>query len=128
MRKLAREEGISVVVSSHLLSEMELMCDRVAILQHGKLIDVRTIGDLLPASDDELTVSFEVDQPSRALEVINDKMPSVRRSLTPRGFTAVLDKQQIPRIITMLVGTGVRVFAIQYEAKTLEDTFLEMTR
>jgi ABC-2 type transport system ATP-binding protein len=37
---MTRTEGITVIVSSHLLSEMELMCDRVAILQHGKLIDV----------------------------------------------------------------------------------------
>src|SRR3954470_2691442 len=43
LRRLTRDEGISVVVSSHLLSEMELMCDRVAIIQNGKLIDVRLI-------------------------------------------------------------------------------------
>ena len=43
LRKLAVEEGITVFVSSHLLSEMELMCDKVAIIQAGKLIDIRTL-------------------------------------------------------------------------------------
>src|SRR6478736_2778299 len=43
LRQLTREEGITVFVSSHLLSEMELMCDTVAIIQNGKLIDVRNL-------------------------------------------------------------------------------------
>src|SRR5690606_40126031 len=38
VRKLAREEGLSVIVSSHLLSEMEMMCDRIAIIQNGELV------------------------------------------------------------------------------------------
>ena len=41
LRHLAKHEGTTVFVSSHLLSEMELMCDRFAIIQAGKLIDVR---------------------------------------------------------------------------------------
>ena len=51
LRKLTQEEGISVVVSSHLLSEMELMCDRVAIIQNGKLIDVRLIKEYTNEGD-----------------------------------------------------------------------------
>ena len=43
LRKIASEEGVSVFVSSHLLSEIELMCDRVAVIQNGQLIDLRDI-------------------------------------------------------------------------------------
>lgn len=43
LRKIASEEGVSVFVSSHLLSEIELMCDRVAVIQNGQLIDARDI-------------------------------------------------------------------------------------
>ncbi|MBO1914264.1 AAA family ATPase, partial [Microvirga sp. 3-52] len=45
LRKIAQEEGVSVFVSSHMLSEIELMCDRIAIIQNGKLIDVEETAD-----------------------------------------------------------------------------------
>src|SRR5690606_36103405 len=43
LRQLAKDEQIAVIVSSHLLSEMELMCDRVAIIQNGKLLDMKQL-------------------------------------------------------------------------------------
>jgi ABC-2 type transport system ATP-binding protein len=46
LKRLAHEEGVAVFVSSHLLSEMELMCDRVGILQHGTLLSIQNIEDL----------------------------------------------------------------------------------
>src|SRR5690606_35182661 len=47
LRRLAEKERTAVVVSSHLLSEMQLMCDRVAILRGGKLIEVRRMSEIL---------------------------------------------------------------------------------
>jgi ABC-2 type transport system ATP-binding protein len=66
LRKLTREEGISVIVSSHLLSKMELMCDRVAIIQNGKLVDVRLIKEFVQA-DSKQQVAFEVASLDQAL-------------------------------------------------------------
>jgi len=47
LKRLAHEEGVAVFVSSHLLSEMELMCDRVGVLQNGKLISIQSIKDFV---------------------------------------------------------------------------------
>ena len=47
LRTLAREENIAVIVSSHLLSEMELMCDRVGIIQNGKLVRIQDMKEML---------------------------------------------------------------------------------
>ena len=49
IRRLAKERGMAVIVSSHLLSEMELMCDRVGIIQNGKLLDVQKMNDFVTA-------------------------------------------------------------------------------
>ncbi|GAA3332940.1 hypothetical protein GCM10020331_095010 [Ectobacillus funiculus] len=57
LRHLTRTEGITVIVSSHLLSEMELMCDRVAILQRGKLVDVMPIQHFYPGERSGSNVS-----------------------------------------------------------------------
>ena len=40
---LAREKDMAIIVSSHLLSEMEMMCDRIGIIQNGKLVDVQLV-------------------------------------------------------------------------------------
>ena len=45
LRDIAEKEGVSVFVSSHMLSEIELMCDRIAVIQNGKLIDIREMSD-----------------------------------------------------------------------------------
>ena len=45
LRDIAEKEGVSVFVSSHMLSEIELMCDRIAVIQNGKLIDIREMSE-----------------------------------------------------------------------------------
>src|SRR5690606_14341787 len=72
LRFLTKEEGITVIVSSHLLSEMELMCDRIAIIQQGKLIDVRQIGDFVGKSQAKQTYVLEVDATDHAYSVVNE--------------------------------------------------------
>lgn len=58
LKNLAHEENISVLVSSHLMSEMELMCDRVGIIVEGKLIDVQTVEELISSSSGGKPVLF----------------------------------------------------------------------
>lgn len=60
LRMLAQSEGVAVIVSSHLLAEMELICDRVAIIQSGKLVDVRPIRDMVSA-DTLQVIEIELD-------------------------------------------------------------------
>src|SRR5690625_3154228 len=69
VKKLAHEEGMAILVSSHLLAEMEMMCDRIGIIQHGKLIDVQSVHDFVE-SGKKLTVTFTVDQTALAEQTI----------------------------------------------------------
>lgn len=54
------------MVSSHLLSEMQLMCDRVAIIQKGKLIDVRSVKEMIGNDEGQAHVQFTVKNTSHA--------------------------------------------------------------
>ncbi|MBE7681048.1 ABC transporter ATP-binding protein [Paenibacillus sp. P13VS] len=120
LRQLTREEGITVFVSSHLLSEMELMCDTVAIIQNGKLIDVRNLK--AEAGADALTeVVFEVNDAQRASELIQDA--------TVQGNMLVvrLSRDQIPDFNARLVSEGIQVYGIRNVTHTLEDQFLQVT-
>jgi ABC-2 type transport system ATP-binding protein len=120
LRQLCQEEGITVFVSSHLLSEMELMCDTVAIIQNGKLIDVRNLR--AEAGVDVLTeVAFEVNDAPRAAELINEA--------TVQGNAIVirLSREQIPDLNARLVSEGFQVYGIRNVTHTLEDQFLQVT-
>ncbi|WP_145333271.1 ABC transporter ATP-binding protein [Paenibacillus xylanexedens] len=121
LRLLTREEGITVFVSSHLLSEMELMCDTVAIIQNGKLIDVRNLRDE-QGSDALIEVAFEVNDAERAIQLLEGEA-------TIRGNVIVLSlsREQIPEINAKLVREGVQVYGIRNVTRTLEDQFLQVT-
>lgn len=126
LRKLTHEEGITVLVSSHLLSEMELMCDRVAIIQNGKLINIQTIRE--EEADTREAVHefyFQVNQPDQALELIgNTALASIKKE----GIIVKLKLSQVPKINKQLALADIDVFCIREMTKTLEDKFLEMTR
>ncbi|MET1014739.1 MAG: ABC transporter ATP-binding protein [Paenisporosarcina sp.] len=120
LRKIAVEDGVSVFVSSHLLSEIELMCDRIAIIQNGQLIDLREMNQ-----KEEAHYYFEAlpAEQTRELLIAQGLVPEV----SGLGFVAKVEQTQIPTIIQALVAANMEVFAVQPFRKTLEDQFLEMT-
>lgn len=120
LRQLSREEGITVFVSSHLLSEMELMCDTVAIIQNGKLIDVRNLR-AEASSDALIEVAFEVNDADRAADLIQDA--------TVQGNVLMmrLSREQIPDMNAKLVSEGFQVYGIRNVTHTLEEQFLQVT-
>lgn len=120
LRQLTREEGITVFVSSHLLSEMELMCDTVAIIQNGKLIDVRNLRQEAGA-DALIEVAFEVNDAQRAAELI----PGA--TIQGSNIVVSVSREQIPELNARLVHEGLQVYGIRNVTHTLEDQFLQMT-
>lgn len=124
LRKLTREEGISVIVSSHLLAEMELMCDRVAIIQNGKLVDVRLIKEYVQ-EDGKQRVVYEVDAIEQAVKLASAQGYPVE--VMDAELVMDLDKQEIALWTKRFVEAGISVYGIRKTSKSLEDQFLEMT-
>ncbi len=126
LRRLAREEGTAVFVSSHLLTEMELMCDRVAILQKGKIIDIRSLrqegNDQAAIATEE--VLFEVGRPDEALDVLSG-LGTGRK--TEGGILLRTDRKTTAAANRKLVEAGIDVYGIRVKTKSLEDQFLEVT-
>ncbi|WP_339299770.1 ABC transporter ATP-binding protein [Paenibacillus sp. FSL R5-0623] len=120
LRQLTQEEGITVFVSSHLLSEMELMCDTVAIIQNGKLIDVRNLR-VEAGSDALIEVAFELNDADRAADLI--------QGAVVQGNVLVMrvSREQIPDINAKLVSEGFQVYGIRNVTHTLEEQFLQVT-
>lgn len=127
LRNLAQSEGISVVVSSHLLSEMELMCDRVAIIQNGTLIDIRSLNNEQTSALTQ-RIRFEVDAPAEAGNALSDWPAVLDLAIQENGLELNAEREEIPEITAALVLAGIKVYGIYSVTKSLEDQFLEMTR
>lgn len=126
LRKLSAEEGIAVMVSSHLLSEMELMCDRIGIIQKGKLIDVQMVKEFVNQNENK-SVLFNVEPISKAQEYFSTKYPEDSLQIKDNNIILSIEREQIPDIIANLVNYGVKIYEIQTLSKSLEDKFLEIT-
>lgn len=120
LRKIAVEDGVSVFVSSHLLSEIELMCDRIAIIQNGQLINIREINQ-----EEEAHYYIEAQPADQASELLSTQ--GLTLEVSGAGFIVKVEQDQIPSIIQAMVTANLQVFAVQPFRKTLEDQFLEMT-
>ncbi|AVK85564.1 bacitracin ABC transporter ATP-binding protein [Lysinibacillus sp. B2A1] len=120
LRKIATEDGVSVFVSSHLLSEIELMCDRVAVIQNGKLIDIRDIH-----SYNSSFYYIEATPNDQAVSLL--QRLEINFVTENSGYVVEIKKEDIPSLITQFVNEGMQLFAVQPHQKTLEDQFLEMT-
>jgi ABC-2 type transport system ATP-binding protein len=128
LRHLTRTEGISVVVSSHLLSEMELMCDRVAILQRGKLVEVMPIQEFTRKNDQTQTYLIEAQPPEQALLTIRQMDGVQDVKLIQDGLVEVnTERERIPDILAGLMKNHIRIYGVQVVSQSLEERFLEIT-
>lgn len=124
LRKLAKEEGLGIIVSSHLLTEMEMMCDRFAIIQHGRLVGIESVQEL---SKQARKVLLTVEPVEQALTVIKNAYPHMNVTPAKQGIEVSLDYEEIPKLNAALVSEHIKVYGIQVLTKSLEERFLEMT-
>ena len=123
LRKLARDENISVIVSSHLLAEMELMCDRIGIIQNGHLVDVKAMKDFVVLGEAS-RYHIDVDSPEKALQALT---LAKNVAAVEGGVEVSAEREEVADLVAALVRDNVRVYGIRPLTKSLEDKFLEMT-
>jgi len=122
IRRLA-SDGLSVFVSSHLLSEVQLLCDRVAILSQGRLLAVDRVDALLAPSKG--TVLWTAEPADRALALL-----AAAGEASPAGGGTIavrMERDAVPAWLRRLVEAGVDVLAVEPKQPTLEELFLSLT-
>jgi ABC-2 type transport system ATP-binding protein len=133
LRRLA-DEGTTVFVSSHLLWEVEAMCDRVGVLARGRLVAQGRPAELRSSGD---TIRVEVDDAERARRVLATfgagtvvDEPAERQDGWPPGAAGLRVRVEPPAtaadLNAVLVSAGVRVNALVPERASLEEVFLTL--
>ncbi len=122
-------EGRTVVLSSHLLDEVERTCDAVAIVDRGKVIRQGAIADLLAGSS--FVVEVECSESSRAGELLKGIAIGGRVEVWPLSLGITLPagtgREVIAEINRVLVGGGISVYRLQEVQTSLESWFLQVT-
>jgi ABC-2 type transport system ATP-binding protein len=124
IRRLRGELGLTVMLSSHLLYEVEQICNRIAIIEGGRLIYQGSIGELVAK---DKTIKITVDRVDEAYRLLNaNPYISVHRNGDESLYLNVTD-EQIPTINAFLVERGFRVKELSPQRETLEEVFFRLT-
>lgn len=115
LRNIAEKENVSIFVSSHMLSEIELMCDRIAVIQNGQLLNIEETDAM-----DETYYYIEASPIEKVEQILTGERFN-------NGLLMQMNKEDIPNVIAKLVAEEIQVYAVQPHTKTLEDQFLALT-
>lgn len=122
-----RQRGKTVVLTTHLMEEAERLCDRVAIIDHGRIIDIGAPADLVQRHCPERTIIVSTDDPtaSERFRAIPHVQSVISEGLlhTIRGEGADL----VARVIQLLAEHHIQAIDFRTELPTLEDVFLKLT-
>jgi ABC-2 type transport system ATP-binding protein len=120
-----REQGVTVFLNSHLLSEVELVCDRVAIIDRGRIVRSGRLADLVGSATAVRVVLDRVDQP------VLDALGRHGRVQDVDGGTVTLlvdDPEVAPAVADCVVRAGYRLFELVPVQRSLEEVFLRLVQ
>jgi ABC-2 type transport system ATP-binding protein len=121
--KAQRERGATVFLNSHLLSEVEVTCDRVAFIKHGEVLETRA---LRGAAGEAVRVSVRARKLSEAgVNGLSPWTSSARLEGERLTFT-VATTEVLPEILRFLVGCGADVYEVTPQRSSLEELFLQI--
>jgi ABC-type multidrug transport system ATPase subunit len=124
--RLKNEFGKTVVLSSHILSEVELIADSMVIMNKGKAVAQGSVKQLL--SSENLIVKIETDDVQKVKSILNETFYANAIERTdPQSISLKLSRSQIPDLNTLLTQQSVHIFGISYQ-RPLEEYFLKITQ
>lgn len=133
LRNLAHRENVCVMVSSHLMSEMQLMCDRVGIIVKGKLLQVTSVEELIHQTKKNAgRYRYFVDNAAHAAQVLSREGQQCLQS-DEHTLEITLSGEDVMEILLKLNRTlfdaGVGLYTVSpVETQRLEDAFIELTK
>jgi ABC-2 type transport system ATP-binding protein len=131
VENLARREGCTVFLCTHNLVEAQRLCDRVAVMEHGRLVALGTPSELTRQYVKHLDVDLEVDpvQVDLALQVLQSVPQLVigppQREKDTLSIT-LSGRDAIPELLSILVGHGLRVYRLAPQEANLEEVYFAL--
>jgi len=126
VRELVEDEGRTVFVSSHLLDEVEKICDAAAIVDRGRVIATGTIAEL--SAEDDHSIVIGCSEPQAALTLLQGRPGIIAVELLSDGLRVRANRRiDSAAINDLLVRKGIRVRRLEPAHQSLEERFLQLT-
>jgi len=125
LKILAKEYGISILISSHMLGDMQQLCDTVAIINNGQLVEIKSLNNLEAEIDKNRRVQIKVDYPNFAGKVIVNEL-KLDAEIAGNTVLVNCNEEKINEITQKLVHYNISIFGIELVSKSLEEIFLEI--
>ena len=123
LKQISHKENAAVFVSSHMLSEMEQMCDVITVINKGKIIETKSIKDVLEKKDETIEYTMKLEPQDKALEVLKEEEIKQEED----KIHIKVQREKMPKIVESLVKEKIKVYEIIPKNKTLEEAFLNIT-
>ncbi len=124
-RKVNRERGKTIIISSHITTEIDSLCDRFAILEDGKVAASGTKQELSNLTESDFHIKLETGDTDQAKEVIEDM--DLKSEVHKKELTIQAGKDVRSDLFEKLVDKGVEIQRFELEEQTLEATYLKLT-
>jgi ABC-2 type transport system ATP-binding protein len=121
--KSQRERGATVLLNSHLLSEVEITCDRVAFIKDGEVVESRELNSLL---EEQTTVTIRATSVSAEVVAALEQFVLSVRTESDRFVLSVTSTSVLPQIVRCLVEKGAEVYEVTPQRLSLEERFLQI--
>ncbi len=122
INRFAKEDNMAVLISSHLMSEIELICDNVSIIKNGVILKNAGVKDLLSTEE----VFWILDDNKKGMDILSDVW-AVNSKIDGEKLVASIDKSLISEINASFIREGLKLQYVDNKHKTLEDLFLNIT-
>jgi len=125
LKRLAKEKGIAILISSHILAEMELICDKIGIIDNGMIVENKTMEELQKGINSSIKISIKVDYPNYAGKILLDEY---KNNVFCIGNKVVIEatNEDIPKIASLLTKKGISIYGITSVYRRLEDIYLDI--
>jgi ABC-2 type transport system ATP-binding protein len=117
-----REKGTIVFLNSHLLSEVEQVCDAVAIVDRGKVVAQGDLAELLRTSSVRVRATGISGEARAAMARFGELDDDADGAVLVKG----IERERIPELVSTIVASGARVYAVESQHESLEERFLSL--
>jgi ABC-2 type transport system ATP-binding protein len=124
LRSLAEDAGVTILVSSHMLHEVQELCDRVAVINKGKMVACDSVDALL--TYDQARLEILIDNPEAAAKHLVMQPWVESAEARPGRLIVALREPNAQQVTAFLVGQGFRIGGIIPKRRTLQDYFLKV--
>lgn len=122
-----RDEGKTILISSHLLSEVEKTCTDVCIIKEGSSLFSGKINDLRELLRDKIKVSLRCDQPDKAKQLLEEQKLAAVEVLANGLLTfEAPNEEMLQDVFKILVDQGLKVYEISKDKQNLEESFFKL--